>query len=85
MELSPKKKMEKKWRCVRSIQFFLISCIQDLLKDKLVVLATHQVHFAMLANKLLVLKDVGSYCICNIIWWSKIMTVAFTLAVFSLV
>ena len=62
----------------------LISCIQDLLKDKLVVLATHQVHFAMLANKLLVLKDVGSYCICNIIWWSKIITVAFTLAIFRL-
>ena len=36
-----------------------LRCIQGLLKNKLIVLATHQVHFAVLADKLLVLKDVS--------------------------
>ena len=46
--------------------FFFARCIQELLRDKLVLLATHQVHFAVLANKLLVLKDVcheGNYLV----------------------
>lgn len=40
----------------------LSRCLQGLLKDRLVVLATHQVHFAILASKVLVLKEVSYYC-----------------------
>ncbi len=36
-----------------------IRCIRGLLKDKLVILVTHQVHFALQGDKLLALKDVS--------------------------
>ncbi len=34
-------------------------CIRGLLKDKIVILVTHQVQFALEADKLLGLKEVG--------------------------
>ena len=34
-------------------------CICGVLKEKLVVLVTHQVHFALSADKILVLKEVS--------------------------
>ena len=36
----------------------LYRCIRGFLNDKLVVLVTHQVHFALQGDKLLALKDV---------------------------
>ena len=33
-------------------------CIQGILRDRLVILVTHQVQFALQADKLLVLKEV---------------------------
>ena len=43
------------WTCV------CYRCIRGLLKDKLVVLVTHQVHFALQGDKLLALKDVSLF------------------------
>ena len=40
-------------------------CIQGLLKDKAVVLVTHQLQFAQLANKILVIKEVFISTIIN--------------------
>ena len=42
-------------------------CIRGLLGDRLVVLVTHQVQFALQADKILALKDVSviRYCIRN--------------------
>ncbi len=34
-------------------------CLRGILKDKLVILVTHQVHFALQTDKLLALKDVS--------------------------
>ena len=34
-------------------------CLRGILRDKLVILVTHQVHFAMQADQLLVLKNVS--------------------------
>ena len=39
------------------LQFY--SCIRTLLANRLVVLVTHQVQFALQADKILVLKDVS--------------------------
>jgi ABC-type transport system involved in cytochrome bd biosynthesis fused ATPase/permease subunit len=40
-------------------------CIRGALKDKIVILVTHQVHFALQGDKLLVLKDVSSIWGCG--------------------
>jgi hypothetical protein len=55
--------------CLNSKPFFLhaplsvdvassFRCIQGILRDRLVILVTHQVQFALQADKLLVLKEV---------------------------
>ena len=41
-----------------TLTIFFSSCIRRLLKDKLVILVTHQVQFAIEADKLLLLKEV---------------------------
>ena len=41
------------------VYVFVCRCIRGLLKDKLVILVTHQVHFALQGDKLLALKDVS--------------------------
>ncbi len=45
-------------------------CLRGILKDKLVILVTHQVHFALQADKLLALKDVSFNKLCKISWES---------------
>ncbi len=43
-------------------------CIRGLLKDKIVILVTHQVQFALEADKLLGLKEVGYMQLIDLIW-----------------
>ena len=44
-------------------------CIRGLLGDRLVVLVTHQVQFALQADKILALKDVSVMSYCIILEW----------------
>jgi ATP-binding cassette subfamily C (CFTR/MRP) protein 4 len=47
-------------------------CICGLLKDRLVVLVTHQVHFALSADQVLILKEVSLQCreLCVLMYYS---------------
>ena len=44
------------------ICFTVCSCIRGLLEDRLVVLVTHQIQFALQADKILLIKNVSILC-----------------------
>ena len=45
---------------IKSVQLiFSCRCLQKLLGEKLIILATHQIQFSAMANKILVLKNVS--------------------------
>ena len=46
---------------IKKIFIISYSCLRGILKHKLIVLVTHQIHFALQADQLLALKDVSNH------------------------